>query len=330
MLQLNNTTPFAANMALFPNEHGIDTLYLVTKATFNIGSQWTLADIQAPPLEADEYWGEPNESSLKMPSDMHIGKNATDIILIGNAYAPNEQSVKQLDVTLNVGELTKTVRVFGNRVWQNGQISVPQKFESMPIIYEKAFGGSDTSRDDSPMFDERNPFGVGYAGNRSVEEMNGVALPNLEDPKSLIQSISDAPDPACFAPVASGWKPRQNYAGTYDNNWQTERAPYLPKDFNKKFCNSAHEDLIYSGFLQGGEIVQISNMHPAGSIQCQLPSIKILSKIKLEGKVYQPEFNLETLIIEPNDLTLSMTWRAAFACDKIITRIDEISLHLSR
>lgn len=69
MLQLNNSTPFAASMALFPNEAAIDTLYLIVKATFNIGSQWTLVDEQLPPQEKDIYWSEPEDSSLRYASD---------------------------------------------------------------------------------------------------------------------------------------------------------------------------------------------------------------------------------------------------------------------
>ncbi|VAW59392.1 hypothetical protein MNBD_GAMMA11-1108, partial [hydrothermal vent metagenome] len=83
MLQLKNNTPFAADMALFPDEHGIDTLYLIVKASFKIGQQWTLADKQLPPVAIDEYWGEPEKSSLKSVSDFHIGKPTTDILMQG-------------------------------------------------------------------------------------------------------------------------------------------------------------------------------------------------------------------------------------------------------
>ena len=83
MLQLKNNTPFSAAIALFPNEQGIETLYTIVKASFRIGQQWTLMDEQAPPQQEDIFWGEPGESSLRLPSDYHPGKAATDVIMIG-------------------------------------------------------------------------------------------------------------------------------------------------------------------------------------------------------------------------------------------------------
>ena len=47
MLQLNNLTPFAADIATFPNEQGIDSLYVIVKATFIMGEPLCLADQQS-------------------------------------------------------------------------------------------------------------------------------------------------------------------------------------------------------------------------------------------------------------------------------------------
>ncbi|VAW87471.1 hypothetical protein MNBD_GAMMA17-1050, partial [hydrothermal vent metagenome] len=85
MLQFHNNTPFAANTALFPNEAGVDTFYIVVRATFNIGEQWTLVDAQPPPTEGDEYWGEAEKSSIQYASDNHTGKPGSDIIVLGHA-----------------------------------------------------------------------------------------------------------------------------------------------------------------------------------------------------------------------------------------------------
>ncbi|RYZ83275.1 MAG: DUF2169 domain-containing protein, partial [Moraxellaceae bacterium] len=55
MLQLLNHTPFAAQLALFPNEEGLDTLYVVAKAHFNMAAPLSLCDEQTPPLMEDIY-----------------------------------------------------------------------------------------------------------------------------------------------------------------------------------------------------------------------------------------------------------------------------------
>jgi len=330
MLQLKNSTPFAANMALFPDQYGIDTLFLIVKASFKIGEQWVLSDEQTPPTVADEYWGEPNESSLKYASDFHIGKPATDIIMIGNAYAQNNQPTKQLDVNLSVGQVNKTVRVFGDRVWKDGRITTPEPFQSMPMIYEKAFGGEHIIDDQEHLLEEKNPVGCGFAGKRSISDMNGIILPNLEDPDKLISNYTDRPDPACFALSSPTWHPRLNYLGTYDEEWQANRAPYLPSDFDNRFFNMAHNNLIYPGYLQGGESVQITNMHSKGNLQFNLPHIKLTSQVDLKNSHMHPKFNLETLILEPNQLQLSMVWRAQLECDKKALKIKDINIALSR
>jgi hypothetical protein len=117
MLQLKNATPFACKVALFPNENGVDTLYAIIKGCFQLEDSWVLSEEQLEPQSEDEYWGEPGSSSLKVASDYHTGKAATDIIVLGNACAPAGRTMKQLDVEVSVGKITKKISVFGDRIW---------------------------------------------------------------------------------------------------------------------------------------------------------------------------------------------------------------------
>jgi len=329
MLQLTNTTPFAAQLAVLPNAQGIDTLYVMVKATFHVGSGLTLADVQGPPLPADVYWEEPGTSSLKYASDLHLGKPATDIVMLGSACAPQQQDVTQLEVALSVGNVKKTVRVFGDRMWRDGRISAPQPFTTMPMVYEKAYGGVQRVEDKVVSAEERNPVGCGYAGTRRGKEMNDVPLPNLEHPDQLIQSLTDQPTPACFGCCAPHWRPRANYAGTYDETWQTRRAPYLPEDFDARFFNVASPDLVYPGYLQGGEPVQITHMHPGGPLHFTVPQIRLTAAVNIAGEEAHPAFALDTLLLEPNALKIGMVWRAAVLCDKKVLKIRDVTIGLS-
>jgi hypothetical protein len=329
MLQLQNKTPFAADFALLPNEDGIDSLYVNVKATFKIGQQWSLADEQVPPVLADEFWGETGDSSIKYPSDVHIGKPTTDIIMLGCAFSPNGQNVQQLDVNLKVGKVAKTVRVFGDRHWQNGVITQPASFQMMPMVYERAYGGKFTL-DDQIFSQESNPVGLGYVGKRTKAQIEGVPLPNLETPDKLISNIKDQPKPACFAAIASYWTPRSNFAGTYDEKWQTSRAPYLPEDFDKRFCNAASPDLIYPEYLRGGELVEITNMHAQGNLSFNIPHVKLNCEVNIADESIKLQFNLETLLLEPNDLIISMVWRAALVTDKKTIKIKTINVNMAR
>jgi hypothetical protein len=160
--------------------------------------------------------------------------------------------------------------------------------------------------------------------------MNGVPLPNLEDPNNLILDPMQQPEPACFGIIAGHWLPRSRYAGTYDENWQTNRAPYLPEDFDKRFLSMAHPDLVYTGYLRGGEPVEITHMHPRGTIKFNIPTVKLKTAVTMDGISVQPVFNLETVIIEPNQLKLGMVWRAALQCDKKALKISDVKIALAR
>lgn len=328
MLQLKNNTPFAATMALFPDLQGVDTLYIIVKASFNIGSKWTLLDKQVPPVAEDVHWGEPGLSSIRYASDFHIGKQATDVIVNGQAYA-DAANTRQMDVSAEVGAISKTIRVFGERVWQQGKISAPQPFERMPLTYENAFGGTVVIDGEAREHEARNPLGRGFVG-KAKRAVDGMPLPNLEDPRQLIGNPEDQPMPACFGTVAPHWEPRASRAGTYDQQWQQSRSPYLPLDFNPQFFNAAHPELVYPGYLVGGEPVTLRGLHAQGDLVFSIPQVKLVSQVFVRNRVENPPFNMETLLIEPDHLRLFMVWKAAMRCDKESLKIRAINVNLSR
>ncbi len=330
MLQLKNNTPSAASMLLLPDEHAIDTLYITVKATFDIGAPLRLSKNQPPPQETDIYWGEPGLSSIKYASDNHLGKPSTDIVMVGDAYAPRGIIVTRLDVDLSVGQLSKKVRVFGDRSWHDGQMTAPQPFKTMPMIYERAFGGVYILDGESVSTEVKNPVGRGYIGERPVSEINGLLLPNLEDPAQLVCTYTDQPTPVCFGFCAPHWQPRAAYAGSYDETWQSNQAPYLPADFDKRFFNMAHQDLIYPGFLQGGEAVKVTHMHPDGDIQFDVPRIRFSVTAEIADATIQAAMNMETLILEPNSLQMSIVWKGAVCCDKKTMKIGSVKINLLR
>jgi len=335
MLQLKNHSPFKAAISLFPDENGIDALYVVVKATFSLEQGLELAEEQIPPVLEDEYWGEPVESSLKYASEMHLSKPATDIIVNGHAYAPNGQPVTELDCGIKVGTYSKQVKVFGDRFWNGTQITSPKPFVKIPLVYENAFGGAyiDFIDDGQGGYQQKNmlhtinPVGRGYRGSRGTQEVNAEKLANLEDPRQLIKLPGDKPNPAGFGFLSPTWKPRIDYAGTYDEAWQKKRAPYLPKDFNNKFFNMAPRGLVCNGYLQGNESVILINLSTEPCIQFQLPQCNVRTEIKLAGAREKPSFNLETLFFEPDEKRFTMTWRAKLNCDKKALQISEVHIY---
>ncbi len=334
MLQLDNRSPFAPSLSLFPDENGIDTLYVVVKGTFQIGESLSLADEQIKPTEADEYFGEPGASSLKYASEMHLRKPSTDVVLIGQAWPRSSAKVDQLDVTLVVAERRKTVRVFGNREWRRKPlgfaISKPRSFESMPLVYERAFGGHHPIDSSKILAEDRNPLGVGFRGERRKRDFVGQTLPNIETPDKLIRSPGDSVPPAGFGFIAPSWSPRRNHAGTYDSSWQEQRAPYLPTDFDSRFFNAAHPDFIFNRYLQGGEPVQVINACHRGPLRFRLPTASLRVDVKIAGTTEELSPALETVLIEPDEDRLLMTWRASLPCDKKTLKVETVRIELSR
>lgn len=332
MLQLKNHTPFEAAIALFPDEKGVDTLYIMVKATFSIGHKVEVAKEQVPIVEADEYWGEPGQSSLKNASEYHLMKPGTDIVMAGSSCAPGKKAVQMLDVMLSVGRYQKIVRVFGERRWTKGlvglNISSPAPFDGMPLVYERAYGGIYKPEDEKKpvLYEPRNPVGIGFLGNQKPNELKGTLLPNVEDPAQLIRKPGDQPDPAGFSFVAPSWEPRIRYGGTYDEQWMKKRAPYLPEDFDPRFFNTAPEGLVCEAGLKGGEPVMITNMSPDGPMQFTLPHVEFDMDVRIEGNEHQTPLNLEMVYLEPNEKKMCLMWRAFVVCDKKALKVEEIHI----
>jgi hypothetical protein len=333
MLQVENKTPFVASLSLFPDEAGIDTVYPILKATFLIGDGVRLADDQLPLISADEYSGEPGQSGILHGAEFTAAKPATDVLMIGHAYAPSECPAARVDVSLRVNGQGKTVRVFGDREWKSGffgeSISNPIPFERMELTYERAFGGSDITKKGEPASFDYNSIGRGFRHQKGTQRIEGMPLPNLEDPYNLIKRSVNRPKPACFAPICPNWLPRLQYAGTYDEAWQKERAPFLPDDFDPRFYNVAAPELIFEPYLKGGEQVDIENATPEGRLQFRLPRIEYDVKLRIEGDDQIVPLNLDTVCIEPDELRLTMIWRGKCYCDKKMLKMELATFRIS-
>lgn len=330
MLQLDNQTPFACAFAVLPNRDGIDTLYVVVKATVNLRPKLALAPTQIPPSSVDEYYEAPDNSSLRQLSEMHIGKPGTDVLLVGCARAPQGRLAEDVIVSMSVAERTKQVLVMGDRAWRSdGRPSEPVAFDAIPLVWERAFGGMHTV-EERVFAEERNPIGVGFRGKLSADVMVGQPVPNLEDPTAPMGSWDDRPTPACFAPIAPSWLPRRAFTGTYGAAWQRQRAPYLPADFDMRFFHSASPEMCFDRYLQGAEHVQIQGASDDGPIEFTVPTVRPTIEVMLAGKPEEPVANLETLLFEPDENRASMTWRAALPCDRKVLKVETISIKLRR
>jgi hypothetical protein len=312
MLQLQNRTPFAATLNVLPDREGVQTLYVVVKATFTLIPTPQVAPTQVPPVLADQPWDD--GASVRYASEVHLGKPGTDVVVVGSACAPAGKRVTEQLAAVQIGERRHVARVFGDRTWKRGGgISAPAPFERVPLRWEHAFGG-----DGEP----RNPVGRGFAGKRSVGDVVGQPLPNLEDPLDLLESFGDKRSPVGFGFVAPGWLPRRAHAGTYDERWARTQAPFLPDDFDPRFFQSAPEPLQWpAGAELGGAPVVLIGMHPEGTLRFPLPTCPLQATVLVAGERPEVSFHLETVLFEPDENRMSLSFRAAVRCDKRALRI---------
>jgi hypothetical protein len=324
MLQLENQTPFYAVMSVLPNREGVDTLYVIIKATLALQPKLTLAPEQIPVTLADEYYADPVDSSLKQVSELHIGKPGTDVLLVGRAWAPGGQTVAETSVRVAVAERQKTLRVLGDRSWRpDGTPTAPEPFEAMPLVWERAFGGVQRLPD-RMLAEERNPVGVGFTGTRSAEELIGHPVPNLEDPATPLEHLGQLRTPVCLAPCAPQWLPRRAFAGTYDERWQRTRAPYLPVDFDPRFLLCGAPEMTFDRYLQGNEPLEVRGATPDGPISLTLPLAYLEVDVRIGGASERPPVNLETILLEPDENRLCLTWRAGLPCDRQVLKIQKV------
>jgi hypothetical protein len=320
MFQIQNKTPLPALLGLFTDPRGANVVSVVVKGTFVIAADTMQPAAEQVPVHCqDVHYGEPATSSVRYPCDLVLGKLSTDVGLVGHAFSPNGQPVRELDVSLRVGPLHKHLIVFGDRIWQGGSASAPAPFTTMPLVYERAYGGNAPG---SPEFVADNPVGTGFFLDKSAAD--GQPLPNIEDPQQLIGAWDDRPTPAGCGFLAPSWMPRRAYAGTYDERWQQEQFPLLPKDFDMRFFNCAAAGLTYDGFLRGDEPVELFNVSPHGPLRFRLPGIAIWMDALLRGRVSRRKGEIWTVILEPDRQRFSVVWGCSIEVGAQPSRLTEV------
>ena len=330
---MTNLTRFAAQELYLADPEGRDLLVVVVKATYDIraGRPLAIAEEQVPVDLAGTYYGDPATTSPRFEPEVAPFKLATDVVLLGHAYSPG---APQVDVGLQVGPVSRVVRVFGDRAWTSSLgfqgPSTPMPFETMPLVYDRAFGGWDVSPEDPDRHtvEARNPIGVGFHPSRHSVFEEGAPLPNIEDPRNLIRNYQDTPAPAGFGFTGPSWMPRSAYGGTFDDTWVAERMPRLPEDFDPRFYNAASVDLVAPGFLRGDEGVVIVNASPDGRLQFSLPGEPpprcTVSTRSAGGEDLDMEF--DTVIVDTDAMHALLLWRGRTVIPDGPHSVEEITV----
>ena len=300
---------------------GRELLIVAVKATFVIpdrpNDEPKFADEQVPLVKADTFTGEPGYSAPIYESDYAHRKPNCDVLLNGRAYAPQGKKAERFPVSLRVGTMEKSFDVVGNRQWKRGILLVdstyPEPFTLMPISYDNAFGGVDRSQDDplKHRWYPSNHAGVGYHEYLDEEFVDGKPLPNTEETGRKVTHPQGKYRPMSFGPTGRAWQPRPLFAGTYDQEWLDNQAPFWPDNFDYRYFQAAPADQQMP-YPRGGEEVVLTGLTPQGLTRFRLPRWEEpVVMVPADGRPFEVDTVIDTVFIEPDLKRLTLTRRAA-------------------
>ena len=310
-MQVINRTPYEMERVVIFDRIGRETLLVIVKGTFDFSQGATLVSkVQAPIVQADEYYGDPAETSIRVTSDFLPVRPNTGVTVSGHAVVKGGRTGR-MNIGIRVGPLMQKAVVFGDRAGY-GDINAPEPFERMPLTWENAYGGLDTSHDNNKHHASHsaNPVGKGFIAKRSKLDPASVALPNIEDPDHLIRGPFDQPQPVGLGPVPPFWEARSKYAGTYDDAWQQERAPLLPDDFDERFLQAAPIALTAEGYLQGDERCELIGMTEEGRVQFEMNASCPTIGVRFAGNGIRSKPVLESLHFDTDVRQFYVTWKS--------------------
>jgi len=222
--------------------------------------------------------------------DTGMPKPCGEFLVTGSFFS--SEPVTGGEVKVQVGNIQKSLYVFGPRKWTMGLPSKPEKIEFLKIDYEHSFGGEGY---------DKNPRGMGFK--------DGL-LPLIESPDDLICSPDDIKEPAGFGPLAPELPQRMKYAGTYGADYLKKYFPGYPPDFSWNFFLTAPEDQRIKGFFNGDETFALYNLHPEKKIiKGRLPGYLPRCFINQNSELKELPLHLDTIWFFPEKMLVLTIFR---------------------
>jgi hypothetical protein len=322
-----------ANYAMGMDPSGRESLVVVVKGTFRLpdhGEQPELSQEQTSLVDSDQFTGEPGFSAPLYECDYAPVKPRCDVLLNGSAYAPPGRTARRVTVSLRVGSLHKSFDVVGDRHWVGAVVGVvassSEPFRSMPVSYDRAFGGIDAAHPDPARhrYHERNHAGVGFHHNMEREFIDGTPLPNTEESGHSVVAPRGNYRPMAFGSIARAWQPRVKLAGTYDQNWLDNIFPFLPPDFDNRYYQAAPEDQQID-YPHGGEEVILENLTPSGYLGFRLPTLSVPVVYYRRGaEHHEDRAVIDTILLEPDLSRFSITWRSSLLLRRNMFEVEQV------
>jgi len=288
-------------------------------------------------------------------SDIVPFKQRTDLVVMAKAWG---RGARQISARIRIGQHEVNYRVSGNRrVLYRGQgtwtFAQPEPFEFVEMRYENAYGGFDDTValptikhvEDMLSLDPgvypRNPVGKGYVVFENQHRMDGLALPNIENPSDPLtpqRLVSGHPHHWWRQPLPwscnwfpKAWYPRSHYYGATpdglpgdDRQVPEVRLGYLDAghvrrasaagldaSLDGRFADAASPALILPS-LKRLVPIELVGLSPEGRMVVALPDDQPRVCVRHLGRVEEASVKPHRILVSLLEMGVYVVWHAAW------------------
>jgi hypothetical protein len=330
-MELVNKTPAAARASIVQFEDAPDRYVVFTaKATFELqprGAVQAVVDDPVPLFDKDEE----TPLGLLPRDDIPRLDDCFEVILIGEAHAPQGRPTPAMMVRLSVGDVAREIAVIGERIWmpdRRNTLPSPVPFVRMPMTHSRAFGGTCEVLidEESPVdvSDPNNRYGKGFDPEPMARQLgkylecpapyplfDGIRmLPNLEDPKRLIRGWTDTLPPTCWAtaPLDTMHQVRRALREPPATPGEPPPMPYV----DRRLWHRAHPDWVID-VPPAEAIVSMRGVTPEGEAAFRLPALRLLVDMVVGTETSSHELRPQVLVLLPSERRFYLVYRHTVA-----------------
>ncbi|MDO5622978.1 MAG: DUF2169 domain-containing protein [Paracoccus sp. (in: a-proteobacteria)] len=302
-----NHTPFAASAGFYRDHQDRNFWGLWVKAAFTLRQNAAPlflpegAVLHQAPLFSSEH-----PELLLADADLTSAKERVDLLLTASASQSPEGKFRQ--ISFRLGAWCKRLVLAPPLRWDwrgKAVIDRNERAALLPLDARIAYGGADDV--ENPLGQRNNPAVLYFADHPGPRR--GQAMP-----------------PALIGAIPRHWPTRLRLAGTYDETWQTRRAPCLPHDFQPAYWQAAPADQqlerpfrLPSVFDVGG----LDDTGPAEGPSCfPLANLDLICAARIGGRWKSADAELQTVSIDMVQRRLNLTYLAAWPVPRAASDVE--------
>jgi hypothetical protein len=280
--------PAAACAAMAWRQKGQLYVTVVAKATFAFASDAPMTRVKPKPVVREEVHHDNFPArSIRFTPDLVPRLERADVLFTGHAHVPGGGVLETMPVRLGVFD--------GSTALVHKTLIIRQKggFQSIPIVYERAYGGIGW---------QDNPYGVG------LKEASGE--PSIVDPLDPARTIG-------FGPISRMMPARKRRLGALKTSALRADIVQIPDAFEWEYFQAAPADQ-QTASLTGDEWIVMDGIHPAQArSRMRLPSARGAARVHGLGdfgvREGEPiDLTLDLLHIDGEERCVTAAFRASF------------------